>query len=569
MADIYLARGEGVAGVERYCVLKRILRERADDTQLIQMFLDEARLAAQLQHPNIASVHDVGKLGDSYFFTMEYVHGETVRSLLQRLVDLDRKLPLACALTIVAGTAAGLHHAHERTGIDGRPLGIVHRDVSPSNLMVSYEGNIKVVDFGVAKATRRAIETRSGQVKGKISYLSPEQCRGAPVDRRSDLFSLGIVMWELLTCDRLYRRDSDFANMTAITSEVPVPPSALRPDVPREVDDMVLRLLAKPAGERFQTAAAVVDWIEAFAVQAGILLSPSSLGRFIRDLFGHRPEPWLRLKTAPVAVESVAFASSTSSGTTPLLDIEVALDNVTEISIAAGPVEPQQLEHAPMQAVARGRSSTDTSIAPRRRRTWWLVAGVVVTGTLVASLVMRMVPGAPSTAEPAIGPTPALPERGLPRAPQVPPDEPVGQPLHPDRVVESRDDVRGVAEPDAAPGDPPVVAATQQSSPPPSPRPTKRRKPPSIVRPQAPPRPQATAEERAAFSSCTGGVMSGARALDCVRLACRNGAADKAFKWVAYVPAAQRGGVVAPCNELGIDLTTQTLDCTANPAACP
>src|SRR5215831_10706131 len=171
MAEIYLARGAGVAGVERYCVLKRILRERANDVRFVQMFLDEAKLAAQLQHPNIASVYDIGMLGDSYFFTMEYVHGETVRSLLQRAQVQRRSLPMACVLTIAAGAAAGLHHAHERNGNDGRPLGIVHRDISPANLMVSYEGNLKVVDFGVAKAADR-VETKSGTVKGKISYLS-------------------------------------------------------------------------------------------------------------------------------------------------------------------------------------------------------------------------------------------------------------------------------------------------------------------------------------------------------------------------------------------------------------
>src|SRR6185436_14562676 len=147
--------------------------------------------------PNIAAVYDIGMLGDSYFFTMEYVHGETVRSLLQRAQSLRRSVPLACVLTIVAGAAAGLHHAHERNANDGRPLGIVHRDVSPSNLMVSYEGNVKIVDFGIAKATTRAVETDLGIVKGKIGYLSPEQCRGEPVDRCSDVFSLGIVMWEI------------------------------------------------------------------------------------------------------------------------------------------------------------------------------------------------------------------------------------------------------------------------------------------------------------------------------------------------------------------------------------
>ncbi|HEX8115256.1 MAG TPA: serine/threonine-protein kinase, partial [Kofleriaceae bacterium] len=159
MAEIFLARGANTTGLIRYCVLKRILREKATDAQFVQMFLDEAKLAAHLQHPNIASVYDIGLLGDSYFFTMEYVHGETVRSLLHRAKQRDRKVPLACALTIIAGAAAGLHHAHERNGNDGRPLGIVHRDVSPSNLMISYEGNLKIVDFGVAKAADR-VETK-------------------------------------------------------------------------------------------------------------------------------------------------------------------------------------------------------------------------------------------------------------------------------------------------------------------------------------------------------------------------------------------------------------------------
>src|SRR3954464_14026988 len=254
MAEIFLARGEGVAGVERYCVLKRILRDRATDVHFVRMFLDEARLAAQLQHPNIAQVYDIGKLGDSYFFTMEYVHGETVRALLHRAQGLRRKLPINCVLTIAAGTAAGLHHAHARLGAGGRALGIVHRDVSPSNLMVSYEGGVKVVDFGVAKAADRPQETKSGTVKGKISYLSPEQCKGKRVDRRSDLFSLGICFWEMLTTERLYKRASDFENMSAIVPEDTPPPSSRRPDVPPEIDELVLRLLAKSPDDRFQTA---------------------------------------------------------------------------------------------------------------------------------------------------------------------------------------------------------------------------------------------------------------------------------------------------------------------------
>ena len=309
MAEIFLARGEGVAGVERYCVLKRILRDRASDVHFVQMFLDEARLAAQLQHPNIAQVYDIGKLGDSFFFTMEYVHGETVRALLHRSLGLRRKLPIASVLTIVAGAAAGLHHAHVRVGVDGRALDIVHRDVSPSNLMVSYEGGVKLVDFGVAKASDRAHETKSGTVKGKISYLSPEQCRGKRVDRRSDLFSLGICFWEMLTTERLYRRDSDFENMNAIVGEPPPAPSSRRSDVPPELDQLVLRLLAKEPEGRCQTAEELIEAVESVAARTGTVLSASGLGRFMRELFGQRPEPWLELESLQEQGEAVSVTS--------------------------------------------------------------------------------------------------------------------------------------------------------------------------------------------------------------------------------------------------------------------
>jgi serine/threonine protein kinase len=310
MAEIFLARGVSTTGVERYCVLKRILRDRATDVHFVRMFLDEARLAAQLQHPNVAQVYDIGKLGDSYFFTMEYVHGETIRAILHRARGLRREVPHGAIMTVIAGAAAGLHHAHARIGHDGRPLGIVHRDVSPSNLMVSYEGGVKVVDFGVAKAENRAQETRSGTVKGKIAYLSPEQCRGAPIDRRSDLFSLGIIMWEMLTTERLYKRNSDFENMTAIVTEEPTPPSARRASIPPELDAIALRLLAKDPNVRFQSGDELVEALEEAASRIGSMISSAGLGRFLREMFGQRPEPWLEMdQTHEVPAEGVTVTS--------------------------------------------------------------------------------------------------------------------------------------------------------------------------------------------------------------------------------------------------------------------
>jgi serine/threonine protein kinase len=360
MAEIFLARGAGVAGIERYCVLKRIIREYASDAEFVAMFLDEARLATQLQHPNIAPVYDIGLLGDSYFFTMEYVHGETVRALLQRSHELRRPVPLACALTIAAGAAAGLHHAHERYASDGRPLGIVHRDVSPSNVMVSYEGNIKLVDFGVAKAADRAVQTRSGTVKGKISYLSPEQCTGGLVDRRSDLFSLGIVLWELLTCARLYRRSSDLEAMNAIVYDDAAPPSARRADLPPAIDDIVLRMLAKAPADRFQTAAEVIEAIENAALRGGILLSASPVNRWVRELFGTRMEPWLELDRDTVPSRRVTLQSTPIPAAlipAPVDPVERDLAEVVDLHTSSVSVDLEDADVPEPAARARSRAT--------------------------------------------------------------------------------------------------------------------------------------------------------------------------------------------------------------------
>lgn len=303
MAEIFLARNATGAGIERIVVLKRILPQCANDVDLVRMFVHEARLAAQLQHANIAQVYDVGKLGSSYFFTMEYVHGQTVRDVMLHARQRRLRIPIAAVLTIAAGAAAGLHHAHERRGIDGRPLGIVHSDVSPSNLMISQEGVVKLVDFGIARAAGST--ATDGALRGKISYLSPEQCHSSKqLDRRSDLFSLGIVLWEMLTLQGLFRRGSDFENMVAIESEPTLAPSAVTRDVPRELDALVARLLAKSPHDRYQTAAELLEAIEATALRLGCVLSPTSLARMMHEWFGAKPEPWIRGSSNQLVVAS-------------------------------------------------------------------------------------------------------------------------------------------------------------------------------------------------------------------------------------------------------------------------
>jgi serine/threonine-protein kinase len=281
--EIFLARAMGVGAVERFVVLKRLKRAVIGKSDLVHVFLDEARLAAQLQHPNIAQVFEVGKLGGSFFFAMEFVNGETLQSLMQHARTKKIQIPVRAVLTIGSAIAAGLHHAHERRGTDAQPLGIVHGEVSPTNTIVSQEGIVKLVDFGVAKAGER-----TGQVS---AYSSPEQCRGEALDRRSDLFALGVVLWELLTLDPLYQRWNEDQIKVAITIEEPTPPSAKRYDVPPELDALVLKLLAKNPADRFEDADELLAAIEGLAQKLSILLSTADLSRMMRLWFGTKSEP--------------------------------------------------------------------------------------------------------------------------------------------------------------------------------------------------------------------------------------------------------------------------------------
>ena len=293
MARIYIGRTTGIGSFERHVVLKLITPERENDHTAVQMFLDEARLAAALNHQNVAQVFEVGEDGGIHYLAMEYVHGQDLRALLAKAGSQGTRVPLELALTVVTGAAAGLNHAHERRGQDGVPLGIVHRDVSPSNIMIGYDGSVKLLDFGIAKATQRSIETQSGIIKGKFAYMAPEQCRGRDVDRRSDVFSLGIILYEITTQHRCFRADSDFDTMHRIVTGDVVRPTRLIQGYPQALEGIVMKALAVDPQQRYQSAGALLEALESFAVAARMSLSTMSLGRFMRDMFGDLTEPWL------------------------------------------------------------------------------------------------------------------------------------------------------------------------------------------------------------------------------------------------------------------------------------
>jgi serine/threonine protein kinase len=317
MAEIYLARMSGLAGFAKHVVLKRILPSHARDAEFVRMFFNEARYAATLDHPNIAHVYDLGEEEGLHYFTMEYLHGEDCRTMLRDLAQRSLPLPLEHALTIVVGAATGCHFAHELTGDDGKPLGLIHRDVSPSNVVVTYAGAVKLVDFGIAKATNLEDVTAVGVTKGKLAYMAPEQCRGESLDRRVDVYALGVLLYELATQRRAFAGQNDAQVMWAVISgEVP-PPSAHVPSFPPVLEAIIKRAMDVDRTKRYTTAREMAQAIEAFARDAGLLLNPAALGEFLEQTMGPKLEPWRtseRAKTPNPASLSLSLATTLPAG---------------------------------------------------------------------------------------------------------------------------------------------------------------------------------------------------------------------------------------------------------------
>jgi serine/threonine-protein kinase len=294
MAELYLAKATGAAGFEKVFALKRVRPVLASDRDFVEMFLREARIAACLDHPNIARVIDVGHAGMDYFFVMEFVHGESLRNVLKAGAD-RAGIPIECGVAIIHAAARGLHHAHEATKPTGEPLLIVHRDVSPSNVLVSFHGDVKVVDFGIAKALAETRQTSAGVLKGKVGYMSPEQCIGDPVDRRSDVFGLGILLYEVTTCRRLFTGESQFAVMNQVMRGRFERPRDVVDDYPADLEDVVLAALRVEPEARQPTAEALQLDLERVAKQHGFGLSPRVLEDMMRGMFGERPAPSTRV----------------------------------------------------------------------------------------------------------------------------------------------------------------------------------------------------------------------------------------------------------------------------------
>ncbi|HEX2568468.1 MAG TPA: serine/threonine-protein kinase [Polyangia bacterium] len=286
MADVFLARQTGSAGFVKECVIKRILPHHARDQQFVTMFLDEARLCARLTHPYIAQVYDLGQVGDDFFIAMEYVHGVDLENVLEVLHQRgEKRMPPAMAARIVASAAEALEHAHNAVDALGRPLGIVHRDVTPSNIVVSFEGVPKLLDFGIAKASHKQFKTEVGVVRGKAPYMSPEQVEGEELDRRSDLFSLGAMLYELTTGQKPFDAETSARIAIKILQDEPMPPGMLVPDYPEALADTVMAALTKRREARIATAREFQTQLEKFLISLGTPATTHDVANYIGERF--------------------------------------------------------------------------------------------------------------------------------------------------------------------------------------------------------------------------------------------------------------------------------------------
>jgi eukaryotic-like serine/threonine-protein kinase len=292
MGDVYLARFSGVAGFERHAVLKT-LHIASDDDDVVAMFLDEARVAGRMHHQHITPAYELARDDDGhYFLVMDYVHGQTAKAVWRRSGEINVRLPLDFALTVVSAAASALHYAHTLRARDGEPLEIVHRDVSPSNLMISYDGAIKLIDFGIAKAARRASLTQAGHVKGTFAYMAPEQIDGGVIDRRTDTFALGAVLYELTTMRRAFREATNAATISRIKQGGVVPPSRIVPGFPRELEAIIMTALASDPAARFQDAHTMRRAIEELARTHRLRIGDAAVIPVMEVLFESRDEPW-------------------------------------------------------------------------------------------------------------------------------------------------------------------------------------------------------------------------------------------------------------------------------------
>lgn len=290
MAEVWRGKSFGHGGFERLVAIKRILPNIAEDAEFIAMFIDEAKITVQLTHANIAQIYELGHIANSYFIAMEYIAGKDLRAIFDRSRKRGEPAPIPLTCHVISKVCEGLDYAHRKKDGVGRDMNIVHRDVSPQNLLVSYEGEVKVIDFGIAKAAGKATRTQAGILKGKFGYMSPEQIRGLNLDRRSDVFAVGICLYELLTGERLFIGDSDFSVLEKVRKAEIAPPSTYNQRIPSELEQIVLKALARDTADRYQYASEVAEDLQKFLITSGSVFGRKDVAEYMKATFAEDVE---------------------------------------------------------------------------------------------------------------------------------------------------------------------------------------------------------------------------------------------------------------------------------------
>ncbi len=345
MAEVWKARMRGLEGFQKTVAIKKILPHMTHNSEFVSMFIDEAKLAAQLSHPNIIHIYDLGKIANDYFIAMEYVEGRDLRTIGNLARQKRLPIPVGLSLLIAHHVAGALDHAHHKRDFEGRALGLVHRDVSPQNVLISRDGDIKLCDFGIAKAVTQAGQTQIGALKGKLQYMSPEQAWGRPVDARSDIFSLGTLLFEMLTGERLFAGDSEISVLEAVREGKVKSPREIDPSISAEIDSIARRALAHDPADRFQSAGEMEQRLGAVLYEQKPTPSHTDLAAYVR-----------KLEEAPVPTEAPAPRVAAPAPPAPAY-----LPAAAPVPSAPLPPPPPSIAAAPMAAAAAAFSPTSAA----------------------------------------------------------------------------------------------------------------------------------------------------------------------------------------------------------------
>jgi serine/threonine-protein kinase len=358
MATVFLARLSGMGGFQKFVAIKRLHPHLAGEREFVEMFLDEARLAAGIHHPNVVSILEVGASERGYYLAMEYVEGDTLARLLARAATSGQRLPRPVSLKIVLDTLTGLHAAHELKDEMGQPTELVHRDVSPQNVLVGLDGICRITDFGVARAASRLSATRVGQLKGKIAYMAPEQAMGkSDIDRRADVFAAGIMLWEVLAGRRLFKSENEAATLSRVLTEEITHVCEVATDVPRAIGDVAMKALERVPSARYPTCAHFADALERAALEADKVASGRELAAYVSEVIGNE------IAQQREAVRGWLARSEPSQIQFPTAEM-IQADRTDRSGVT-------------QMATPSARSAVIAAPPPKRSRGWLIAAGVL------------------------------------------------------------------------------------------------------------------------------------------------------------------------------------------------